>query len=500
MIKRTIALLALSLVLAGCTLIPAYERPQAPVSVEWPMGVEPAHDNVGGALPPVASIAWEQFFQSPELREVIATALEHNRDLRVATLNVEAVRETYRIERANLLPSINGEVQGVRQKISQNIPFSVGNTSYINQYFTAQVTASWGVDFFGRIRSMQRSALEEFFASEEARRAVQVSLISEVANAYLQWLADREILALTQKTLDAQTRSFDLVNMRFEKGVADKLELSQARIPLEVARVNHALYTRLVQQDLNALTVLIGQPKVDELVKAQPLEAIQVMDVLPTGLPSEVLLLRPDVRQAEHELLAANADIGAARAAFFPSIQLTGGIGESSRELSNLFTSAAGSIWSFSPTVSVPIFQGGSLLANLGVSKTQRDIAVANYEKAIQQAFREVADELATRATLDEQIDAQADLVQAATDAYDTSQARYDQGVDSFLFVLDAQRSQYEAQQQLIELQKQRLANKVNLYKVLGGGQLSPNERLLESDIGLVPAMMHTEKAESSDS
>lgn len=470
---RKLPLLLTAALLSGCTLMPGYERPQLPVAQEWPVSAPAATDAQGERLTPAAAIAWQEFFRSPALREVIGTALAHNRDLRVAVLNVEAARGGYEVQRGALFPAISGEIDGTKQRISQNVPFQGGANSFINEFYTAQVAASWGLDFFGRMRSLSRAAYEEFLATAEAQRAVQVSLIAETANAYLQLLADREILDLTRKTLDAQTRSFDLVSRRFENGIAGKLEVAQARMPLETARVNHALYSRLVEQDKNALTVLMGKDNAELLLAERRLEDVKLMDALPVGLPSEVLLLRPDVREAEHRLISANADIGAARAAFFPQITLTASYGQSSRELGDLFGGAAGTIWSFMPSVSLPLFQGGRNWANLHISEAQRDIAVAQYEKAIQVAFREVADELAARQTLDAQVEAQQDLVQAATDAYATSQARYDQGIDSFLTVLDAQRSQYEAQQRLIETQKQRLANTVNLYKVLGGGQVS---------------------------
>jgi outer membrane protein, multidrug efflux system len=477
MYKFSALMLVSAALLGGCTMIPEYSRPESPVAAEWPVQAPPAVDDEGKPLTPAASVAWQEFFQSPHLQEVLATALDNNRDLRVALLNVEAARNAYRIQRAEILPSVDGNVGGVRQKITRNTPFNAGGGSAIYaEYYTAEVTGSWEVDIFGRLRSLNRWALESYFASEEERRAVQVALIAETANAYLQLLADREILDLTKKTFEAQQSSYKLVSQRFEKGIAGKLELAQARIPLETARVNYALYSRLIQQDINALTLLMGRENTKALLGNDKLENVKLLEALPIGLPSDVLLLRPDIRQAEHELLSANANIGAARAAFFPRITLAGGIGQSSAELSDLFSGPAGEIWSFTPSISVPLFSGGANWANLLVSQNQRDIAVANYEKAIQVAFREVADELAARATLDDQLQAQADLVQAATDAYDTSRARYDQGVDSFLSVLDAQRSQYEAQQMLIETQKQRLANTVNLYKVLGGGQVSAQD------------------------
>lgn len=466
--RQITTLLLTATLLSGCTMIPHFERPEPPVAKEWPIQTEQAGKEV---TVPAASIAWQEFFKSPALQKAITTALEHNRDLRVAALNVEAARARYGIQRSNLLPDITGDLEGNKQRISQNVPVDNSTNSFINEFYTAEVSLSYGLDFFGRLRSLSRAAQEEFLATEEARKAIQVSLIAETANAWLQLQADRAILRLTEDTFTAQQRSFDLIQARFDKGVSSSLELAQARIPLETARVDHALYTRLVEQDKNALTVLLGTHNAEVLMEEFPLEKVELMESLPVGLPSEVLLLRPDIRQSEHELLAANANIGAARAAFFPSISLTASIGEASGELDDLFTSAAGSIWSFSPKVSIPIFQGGLNFSNLFLSKANRDIAVARYEKAIQTAFREVADELAARATLGQQLQAQTQLVEASQSAYDSSRARYDQGVDSFLGVLDAQRSLYSALQQKIEIEKQRLTNLVNLYKVLGGGQ-----------------------------
>lgn len=465
--KHITTLLLVATLLSGCTMIPHFKRPEPPVAKEWPIKTEGGQEATISA----ASLSWQEFFKSPALQSAITTALEHNRDLRVAALNVEAARAQYGIQRSNLLPSITGDLEGSRQRISQNAQVDDSTNSFINEYYTAEVSLSYGLDFFGRLRSLSRAAQEEFLATEEARNAIQVSLIAETANAWLQLQADRAILRLTHDTFTAQHRSFELIQARFDKGVSSSLELAQARIPLETARVNYALYTRLVEQDKNALAVLLGTHNAEVLMEEHPLEKVELMESLPVGLPSEVLLLRPDIRQAEHELLAANANIGAARAAFFPSISLTASIGEASGELDDLFTSSAGSIWSFMPKVSIPIFQGGRNFANLFLSQANRDIAVAQYEKAIQMAFREVADELAARATLGQQLLAQTQLVEASQSAYDSSRARYDQGVDSFLGVLDAQRSLYSAQQQKIEIEKQRLTNLVNLYKVLGGGQ-----------------------------
>lgn len=455
--------------LAGCTMIPDYTPAELPVANQWP-DQQTASERKAGTpeeKTPAAHIAWNDFFKSPELQNVLRAALENNRNLRVAALNVEAARAAYRIERANLLPRISGDVTGIKQRLA---PGSA-NGGIVTEAYSAQVGAFYELDFFGSIRSMNEAALENFLARAEARKAVQVSLLAETANAYLQLQVDRELLKLTKSTLEAQEKSYNLIKQRFDRGIGSRLDVAQALIPLEQARANLALYTRLAAQDKNALTLLIGKQNADDSLAEQNLDSIELMEELPVGLPSEVLLLRPDIREAEHNLLSANANIGAARANFFPSISLTGSYGQASVQLSDLFKSAAGPVWSFAPQVSLPIFQGGSNIANLNLSEVNRDIAVANYEKSIQAAFREVADQLAARATLNQQLAAQQSLVKASQDAYNLSNARYRLGTDSFLAVLDAQRSLFAAQQAEIDIRKQRLANIVNLYKALGGGQ-----------------------------
>lgn len=469
--RKSLSILTAAL-LAGCTMIPSYTRPELPVAAQWPGEYISLHKNGGEVKTPVAAISWEEFFRAEPLRKVVRTALENNRDLRVAALNVEAARALYHIQRSELLPNVTGEVGGLKQRNVQSTgPGNVGITSEI---YSAQVAASYELDFFGRIRSLNESALESFLATEETRKAVQVSLIAEVANAYLQLQADRELLKLTRETLETQEKSHDLIQQRFKNGIGSELDVSQASILVESARVNYAFYTRAVEQDKNALVLLMGGGKDTEALLAEmPLDSVQLMEDLPVGLPSQVLLLRPDIRSAEHQLLSANANIGAARAAFFPSISLTGSFGQASGELSSLFKSGAGTIWSFAPQISVPIFQGGINIANLNLSEVNRDIAVAQYEKSIQSAFREVADELAARATLGTQLEAQRNLVSASRKAYDLSNARYRLGTDSFLATLDAERSLFSAQQAEIEIRKQRLTNIVNLYKTLGGGQIA---------------------------
>ena len=469
--KPLFAALMVTTLLGGCTMIPEYLRPAAPVAAQWPAGA--AYDTPpaaeGTVVASAVDTAWKDFFRSESLQKLIDAALENNRDLRVAMLNVEAARAAYRVQRADLLPSVNAGGSMSRQGIPENAS-SAGRDTVSSQYAANIATTAFELDVFGRIRSLNESALQQYLATEEARKAVQIALVAEVANAYLTLLADEKLLKLTEETLDAQQESFVLIQRSFDAGIGSQLDVSQARTSVETARTNLAQYTRRVAQDKNALALLLGAPGGAVDTKSDTLDDALIMENLPAGLPSDVLLARPDVLQAEHTLQAANANIGAARAAFFPRISLTGSVGLASDSLSDLFKSGSSLAWAFAPQITVPIFEAGRNVANLDVAEAQQKIAVAQYEKTVQSAFREVADELAARGTYTDQLDAQSALVGAAQNAYDLSQLRYKQGVDSYLNVLDAQRSLYAAQQGEIQVQQQRLSNLVTLYKALGGG------------------------------
>lgn len=461
--KRTLIALHL-LLLSSCTMIPDYQRPELPVPASLP--AEGAEKEAGK----ISDIGWKEFFKSPELQKIIQAALENNRDLRVATLNVQAARALYRVERSNLVPGVSAGISGSRQNIVDAQNGGAFNPGILSQYEANVASTAFELDLFGRVRSESKAALEIYFASKSARDAAQITLIAETANAYLQWLADRKILKLTEDTLSAQQDSYKLVTARYTNGVASKLDLVQAQTAVETAKANLALYTRRVAQDKNALQLLIGNYDNTLFSATHTLDDISVMKQLPVGVESKILLSRPDVMQAEYQLLSANASIGAARAAFFPSITLTGTYGFASNSLSDLFSSGAAGAWSFIPQATLPIFTGGKNLAELSYSNVNKTIAVAQYEKSIQTAFREVNDELVARKTLDAQYEAQRNLSQASQQAYDLSFARYKQGIDSFLNVLDSQRTLYRAQQAEIEAQEQLLVNLVNLYKTLGGG------------------------------
>lgn len=467
MTERLLSLLAITVVLlTGCTLAPKYTRPEAPVPASWPSG--PAYDNarVSTDAPAAAGLKWREFFTDDRLRKIIETALKNNRDLRIAALNVERARAVYGIARADLLPTVNAKGRGSRQGVPADLSRS-GGAETSAEYNVNLGISSWEIDFFGRIRSLKDLALEEYFATEQARHSAQILLVSGVANAYLAFAADRETLKLAQSTEDTQQAAYDLIRRRVDVGLSPELDLRQAQTRVEAARVDVALFSRLVAQDENALDLLVGSKVPAELLPDNLTLVSPAREISP-GMSSEALLLRPDILQAERLLKAANANIGAARAALFPRISLTTAIGTASGELSGLFRSGSKS-WNFSPEIVVPIFDARSWSA-LKAIKVEQEIAVVQYEKAIQTAFREVADALAVRGTVENQLSAQLSLVEAASVTYRLSNARYMKGIDSFLGVLDAQRSLYAAQQGLIAVRQTKAANQVVLYAVMGGG------------------------------
>jgi multidrug efflux system outer membrane protein len=465
MIKKLGLFLAITAVLlTGCTMIPKYTRPEAPVPEGWPSG--PAYKETPSTqgAPVPADLQWQEFFAGERLQAIIDTALKNNRDLRVAALNVERARALYRIQRAELLPVVETGLTASKQHV--RISGTTGLVT-LEEYGANLGFSSWEVDFFGRIRSLGKKALEEYFATEQARRSAQILLVSEVAYAYLTLAADRENLKLAQSTLESQQAAYKLIRRRFEVGLAHELDLRQAQTRVDAARVDVARYTELAAQDKNALNLLTGSTVPAELLPGELSLVKPLADVSP-GTNSAVLLRRPDILQAENLLKAANANIGAARAAFFPRISLTSAIGSASGDLSGLFKSGS-FVWNYAPQIVLPIFDARTW-SGLRVTTVDREIAVAQYERAIQGAFREVADALARRGTVGDQMAAQQSLVDATAKTYRLSTARYEKGIDIYLNVLDAQRSLYTAQQGLIAIRLAKLANQVRLYAVLGGG------------------------------
>jgi multidrug efflux system outer membrane protein len=465
MTRSLIGLAISAAILSGCSLIPEYQRPQAPVAAQYPQG--PAYQATNAADQAAVEQGWREFFHDPALQRLIQTALVNNRDLKVAALNVEAFRAQYRIQRADLFPAIGANASGTRQRLPSAQAQS-GQASISSQYDVNLGISSYELDLFGRIASLSQQALETYLSTAQARRSTQISIVSSVANAYLTWQADRELLKLTENTLDAYEESLRLTTRSNQVGVASALDLAQARTSVQGARASLANYQRRVAEDENALVLLLGTGLPTDLPEPQSLDGDLLANV-PAGLPSDLLTRRPDILAAEHTLLAANANIGAARAAFFPSISLTANAGTSSANLDGLFKSGSGS-WAFTPTISLPIFNAGALRASLNYSEIQKDIGVANYEKAIQAAFQEVSDGLTARKTYVDQLQAQNDLVNASQDYYRLAERRYRIGVDSNLTFLDAQRSLFSNQQRLINDRLAQLQAEVNLYRALGGG------------------------------
>ncbi|MBN2490300.1 MAG: efflux transporter outer membrane subunit [Planctomycetes bacterium] len=457
-------LAAAAVLVAGCTMAPSYERPDAPIPVAWPRG--PAYEQAPAEGPAGAELGWREFFADPRLQQVLEMALEGNRDLRAAALNVELARARYGIQRAELLPALQATAGGGKQRASADLT-QPGQPRTTERYEANLGVLSWEIDFFGRIRSLKDAALEEYLATEEARRSAQVLLVSAVASTYLALAADAEALALARSTYETQTAAYDLVRRQYEVGVATELDLHRAQTPVDVARREVAVDTQRVAEDRNALHLLVGGPVPAALLPEALSTVGPLRDVSP-GTSSEVLLRRPDVRQAEGLLKAAHADMGAALAAFFPRISLTGAVGTASDELCRLFKNGTGT-WSYAPQIVLPIFDARTWSAHEG-AKVQREIALNRYEQAIQSAFREVADALAVRGTVDQQVAAQQSLVAALAETHRLARLRFERGIDSYLSVLDAQRSLFAAQQVLIALRLARLLSQVRLYTVAGGG------------------------------
>jgi multidrug efflux system outer membrane protein len=450
----------------ACTMAPRYQQPAAPVQPAY------EHTEVASTAPVAQApgdIGWKEFFPDPELQDLLARALVNNRDLRIATLNVEAARAQYRIQRSDLVPSVDAQGSSTNARLPASLS-PTGQSELTRTYSAGFGVSAFELDLFGRVRSLRRAALEDYFRLEETRTAAQLVLVSEVANAWLTLIADRELLRLARETRDSQRKSYDLTRMRFDAGVSSEMDLQRSETPWREAEVDIAQQTRRVAQDRNALVLLVGEPLPVEIASGErAFEAQTFSKTLPAGLPAQLLERRPDVRAAEHALKAANADIGAARAAFFPSIELTGFYGQASNDLSALFQSGHSS-WSFTPQVNLPIFSGGRNLATLDLATVRKRIEIAHYEQSIQIAFREVADALVTRATLDDQLRAQEALTRASDSSYRLADTRYRGGVDSYLSALIAQRDLYTAQRQLIVTRLAGAVNLVQLYTTLGGG------------------------------
>ena len=482
--------LALALLLGGCiSLEPKYVRPAPPVPAALPQG------GAYGAAEPVQvaapDLAWRDFFTDPKLRQIIQLALDNNRDLRVAILDIAEARQQYRIQRAALLPHIDANADATYEHIPASVlgatsgvaattvagttgttvasGTSTSSSVFIREYEATLGVSNYELDLWGRVRSLTKQALEQYLSTDAAKRATQISLISQVATDYVTYAADLERLNTAKDTVKADTTSLQLTQARFDGGVASELDVRQAQTALEQARADVATYTTTLAQDANAETLLVGAAIPPELLPGPLDDNFASLADLPAGVSSAVLLRRPDVEEAEHTLRGYNANIGAARAAFFPTVELTGSGGSTSLSFANLFGGATGS-WSFTPAITLPIFDAGINAANLRLAKNQRDVAVAQYEKAIQTAFREVADALAQRGQIGELVAANQAYAFASGRSLTLSNARYQRGSDTYLNALTAQLNTYAAQQALVTARLTRATNLITLYQTLGGG------------------------------
>lgn len=460
---------ALLFLTGGCTMAPRHERPDLPIPNTYPSsGQLPPGDGADsgpqyGALP-----GWKAFFSDTPMRRVIELALENNRDLRASMLNIEKTRAQYRIQRADLLPSVNASGSASNQHLPADLS-TTGVKGVTRSYSASLGFSAFELDLFGRIRSLTEQALETYYSVEEEARSAQLSLVAETAGMYLQLVADREVYDLTAATAANRRKTHELIMRKFEAGIASDLDVSQSKTILDEAMVELAKAATRVAQDENSLALLMGCAFPAELPVVRRLADVATLDDLPEGIPSALLERRPDIRAAEHVLKGANANIGAARANFFPTISLTGSFGKMSSDYNNLFD-AGSRAWSFMPQLSLPIFDMGRNRATLDVSNTERDIAVARYEKAVQTAFREVADSLAQRENIGGQLAAQESLVAATGRSVAHANTRYGAGVGNFLDLLDAERSLYSARSGLISARLLRESNALTLYKALGGG------------------------------
>ncbi len=457
-----LATLASAALLSACSLMPTYERPAAPVDDAFPGTSQTSQADLVGHTA-AADLPWQDYFIDPRLQQLITLAQANNRDLRLAMLNVEQARAQFRIQRANQMPSVGVAAGATRAG-------SGGNTG--NSFSVGLALTAWEIDFFGRLGSLKEAALAQYLGSEEGRKAAQISLVSAVASGWLNLLADQELLALTQQTLATREESLRLMQLRFTNGVSSELDLRQAESLTESARATLAQQQRQRAQDENALVLLLGQALPADIsahLAQATLSTSAPLPVLPVGLPSEVLVRRPDIRQAEQQLIAANANIGAARAAFFPRIALTANAGSASSELSGLFD-AGTFAWSLAPQLLLPIFDAGRNRANLDSAQVAREIAVAQYERSIQSAFREVADALAGNATWGRQLLALRAQEEAEAARARLSELTYRNGVASYLSLLDAQRALFGVQQLVLQTQLAQEQNQIALYRSLGGG------------------------------
>lgn len=471
---KLVSIMTLSAILSACSMIPDYQRPANPVMLKSSESI------VDASL--AADTGWQDFYQDKQLQQLIALSLENNRNLRATVLQVEQLRAQYKIQRAELFPGVDGTASATRQRVPEGLSSSaqtIGSGGIYEEYQIGVGISAWEIDFFGRIDSLKQAALEQFLASEASRRSIQLTLVSEVADAWFSWQATVAQLEFSSSTRKAREESYELINKRFESGLASELALRQAETALHEARITESSFQQQANQNFTALELLVGQTLDPQQWKADWQDDAPLLQDLPVDLSSEVLLARPDVMQAEHQIKAANANIGAARAAFFPRISLTTAIGLGGSTPSDL-SQSGNRTWQISPQLSLPLLDWGVNEASLDVAELEKDINIARYQETIQQAFKEVLDEMQARETLDAQLSAQQDLTKATNRSLELAQIRYDAGVDSYLEVLDAQRSHIDAQLAQIDTRLARLRNQLTLYKALGGGLKAYSGEVIE--------------------
>ena len=463
------------LLLSACSMAPRYQQPTVLVAPEFPSSnaMSTASTIEQWDVSAAKDLGWQQYFADARLQRLIELALSNNKDLRIAALNVETVRAQYAIARADRLPAIGATGSGGKARVAEDL--STAGRSYIAESYNVGLgVASFELDLFGRVKSLSDNALNQYFAQEQARDATQISLVATVAKAYFAERTAQANMDLSARVLQSREESKRLTDLKFKAGVISAVEVNEAVTQIETARADYAAAERAREQARNALALLIAQPLPADLPEQAPLDAQFANRELPTGLPSDVLLQRPDIQQAEFALKAANANIGAARAAFFPRITLIGSVGTGSTELDGLFT-GGNATWSFAPQVSLPIFSWGKNKANLDVAELRKNTAIVQYEQAVQSAFRDVADAMVARRTLQQQYLAQQRSDHAMAERHRLVKMRFDHGVSSSLELLDAERSSYTSQQALLRTQQTLLENRADVYKVLGGGLVSKN-------------------------
>lgn len=463
---QRLTLFFISVFFTGCSFIDSqYQQPQLPIPKNW---TKDETDKINKNLPNTHTITWENIVLDKKLKQIIRIALQHNRTLREEMANVESLKATYQIQNASKYPAIESQTSGTKSRsLNEAGSDNQNSASFSKSYNTSLKISSYELDFWGKAKNLSEADFESYLSAKEAQRVSKITIISEVANAWITIATDRSLLNLAEKTAKSGKENYLLVQARFNMGVDSEIALNDAKTIYYQALTDVHSYKTLVAQDINALNLLVGESIKKELLPSKLNTYASYFAVVPVGLPSEVLLNRPDIQEAEHDLKAAYANIGAARAAYFPSISLTTSAGLSSNALQNLFTGGATSTWSFAPTISLPIFDWGANKASLEYAKSQKNLYVAKYELAIQTAFSEVADALARYATIEDQLDAQNNLVAAAAKSFSLSQKRYALGADSYSDTLTAQRTLYSEQQTLISLYLTKINNRITLYRVL---------------------------------